>query len=94
MFNQDYDSIRVNLSEAIQRGCYKTIFIRHSEDTCLVASNDFKKIVAKFLHETTHCSIDNWLLICKHWWGSLKKQLKFFERSYVTYQPHNLEKLK
>ena len=50
--NQDYDSIRVNLSEAIQRDCYKTIFIRHSEDTCLVASNDFKKIVAKFLHET------------------------------------------
>ena len=43
MLNQDYDSIRVNLSEEIQKDCYKTIFIRHSEDTWLVASNDFKR---------------------------------------------------
>lgn len=65
----------------------------HSHDGHLVAPDDFKQILAGFLHEATCPGKDKLLAILnQHWWGNFKKTAEIIFGSCVTCDQHNPEK--
>lgn len=58
-----------------------------------MASDGFKRILAKFLYVTAHTGADKLVTVLNwHWWKNFGKTVEVICRSYVTYQQRNLGK--
>ena len=72
---------------------YLSLSLWNSQDGCLVASDDFKWKLAKFLHETTyHVRDKSVALLNQDWSGNSKRLAEVIFRSCVTNQQRKPEK--